>query len=546
VRQLTDWISTVRFPDRPWLVLGKGPTFSRRHEFDLGGYNLLSLNHVVNEVKVDVAHIIDVDVVEACAPALATNCDWLLMPRVPHVQSRPSLRPLEDFVEAIPPLRELDRAGRLVWYNAETGPAYPGSPVVEVKWFSSEAALGLLAIMGARQVRSLGIDGGQTYSSAFDHLSSSTRLANGLPSFDAQFIEIERIARTRAVDYQPLIEPVRVFVGTDDSQIVATRVLEHSLRAHTDALVRVSPMLDVHPPLPRKRENRPRTAFSFARFMIPQLAGYRGRAIYLDADMQVFGDILELWERPFDGHHVMCTSQDKPPGRWKDSAWFHPGPQMSVMVLDCASLRWDIEEIVADLDAGRYSYADLLFRLCIVAPEHLDPTLPTAWNHLEHFEPGVTRLLHYTVVPTQPWKSAENPLGHLWMDAYREAVTTGAVPPAEVERALARGHVRQELAEVLSSAPEPSRTDRSSTALELEATRRRIDELQNQRLRSRLWRLCTRFGPQLCVVQDRLPSRLIAALSWGERGVRRLLQSEGAGSSHSLSGHDCGRANRPP
>ena len=525
MRELIEWINTTRFPDRPWLVLGKGPTFSRRHEFDLGAYNLLSLNHVVNEVQVDVAHIIDVDVVEACAPALATNCDWLLMPRVPHVQSRPSLRPLDDFVDAIPVLRELDEAGRLIWYNAETGLVFPGSPVIEVKWFSSEAALSLLATMGARHVTSLGIDGGQTYSSAFGQLNATTRLANGLPSFDAQFAEIERIVRTRGIDYQPLIEPVRVFVGTDESQVVAARVLEHSLRKHTEALVRVSPMLDVYPPTPRKRANRPRTAFSFARFMIPALAGYRGRAIYLDADMQVFGDILDLWERPFDGHHVMCTSQDEPPTRWKGSAWFHPGPQMSVMVLDCAALDWDIDKIVADLDAGRYSYADLLFRLCIVAPERLDSTVPTAWNHLEHFEAGVTRLLHYTVVPTQPWRSAENPLGHLWMGAYEEAVAAGAVPPEEIERALARGDVRPELANALASVPAPARTDRSSTALELEAARCRIDELHARQLRGRARRMLARFSPLVRVARNRGPSSLIGtAVERSAHALRRLLR----------------------
>ncbi|MDQ3897656.1 MAG: hypothetical protein M3326_10535, partial [Actinomycetota bacterium] len=74
--ELTEWIASTRFADRPWLVLGKGPTFSRRHEFDLGAHNLMALNHVVTEQQVDVAHVIDVDVVEACGDALLRNCDW--------------------------------------------------------------------------------------------------------------------------------------------------------------------------------------------------------------------------------------------------------------------------------------------------------------------------------------------------------------------------------------------------------------------------------------------------------------------------------------
>ncbi|MFN2526108.1 MAG: hypothetical protein ABR505_07575, partial [Actinomycetota bacterium] len=87
--ELSEWISSVRFPDKSWLVLGKGPTFSRRSEFALEDYNLLGLNHVVREIQLDVAHAIDVDVVASCADKLAQNCRWLLMPRRPHTNNSP-------------------------------------------------------------------------------------------------------------------------------------------------------------------------------------------------------------------------------------------------------------------------------------------------------------------------------------------------------------------------------------------------------------------------------------------------------------------------
>ena len=69
--ELTEWFANASLPARPWLVLGKGPTFDRRDRFDLTAYNRLSLNHVVNEVDVDVAHIIDIDVVGDCADGAA-------------------------------------------------------------------------------------------------------------------------------------------------------------------------------------------------------------------------------------------------------------------------------------------------------------------------------------------------------------------------------------------------------------------------------------------------------------------------------------------
>ena len=79
-------------------------------------------------------------------------------------------------------------------------------------------------------------------------------------------------------------------------------------------------------------------------------------------------------------------------------------------MLDCERLDWDIDEIVGGLDEGKYDYQQLMFDLCVVEPDEINDNLPPVWNHLEHYEPGETKLLHYTVVPTQPWKNDKNPL----------------------------------------------------------------------------------------------------------------------------------------
>ena len=261
--------------------------------------------------------------------------------------------------------------------------------------------------MGVKTVRSIGIDGGSSYSKEFE---SGSQLANDLPSYDAQFREIEEIVAERGIDYDTLIESMHVFVGVDESQIVAARVLEHTIRKHASRPVRFHMMLNLPTPTPKDESNRGRTGFSFSRFQIPKLAGYKGRALYVDADMQVFDDIAEMWDIPFEDKRVLCTVQGEPPPQWKDFKEFHPGRQMSVMMLDCERLDWDIDDIVARMDRGEFTYQDLLFDLCIAPEEHIGDTLPPRWNHLEHYEPGETGLLHYTVVPTQPWKNDENPL----------------------------------------------------------------------------------------------------------------------------------------
>jgi glycosyl transferase family 8 len=440
--ELRDWIRSTSFDARPWLLLGKGPTFARRHEFPLGDYNLMGLNNVVAEQKVDVAHIIDIDVVAKCADALGSNCSVLLMARRPHVHFVPGERRLEDYFGEYPVIRDLDAQGRLVWYNAATSAPVGESPQIGVRFFSSEAAMNVLGEMGVTKVRTIGIDGGTKYSPEFKDLPE---LENGLPSFDAQFRELEDIVAKYEIDYDPLIEPMRVFCGLDESQIVAARVLEYSIRKHASRPVRFHPMLDVPTPVPKDPRNQGRTGFSFSRFHIPRLAGYRGRALYVDADMQVFGDLAELWEIPFEGAKVMCTRQDQPPEQWEDSSWFKPGRQMSVMLLDCARLDWNIEDIVGGLDAGRYGYEQLMFELCVVAPHDINDNIPPAWNHLEHFEPGTTKLLHYTVVPTQPWKNDKSPLRSIWEPEFEEARKAGVVHRDEAFRLARRGYIKPSL-----------------------------------------------------------------------------------------------------
>ena len=85
--------------------------------------------------------------------------------------------------------------------------------------------------------------------------------------------------------------PVRVYVGADRSQALAIKVLEHSIKRHTTLDVAVIPMIDFPIRQPRDVKNSQRTGFSFSRFCIPRLAGYRGKAIYMDADMLVFQDL---------------------------------------------------------------------------------------------------------------------------------------------------------------------------------------------------------------------------------------------------------------
>lgn len=275
---------------------------------------------------------------------------------------------------------------------------------------------------------------------------------------------------------------LRIFIGSEDSQIVAHRVLEYSIRAHSSVPVEITPMLDLAIPVPSDPENRSRVGFSFTRFVIPQLCGYQGRALYLDADMLVLGDVAELAELPFGGNKLLCSYQTDRPAKWKDKATFRPGRHTAVMLLDCSRLPWKIEEVIGGLDEGRYTYEQLVHELCLVEPAEIADTIPPEWNHLERYDPGLTRLVHFTVVHTQPWRSNANPLGALWTRHFAAALQAGAVSPEEVVTGIAAGHLKPALESLLELAPgRGERLGADEAARELAIAR-----MENSQLRARL------------------------------------------------------------
>ena len=233
----------------------------------------------------------------------------------------------------------------------------------------------------------------------------------------------------------PQGDSVRVFVAATPAEWLPCRVLEFSIKETSALNTRVQAIYNFKRsiPMPLATENRPRTPFSFQRFLIPELCGFSGKAIYLDADMQVFQDIGHLWSQDFAGCNLQTVQEAKKGRRG----------QFSVMLLDCKALNWNIEQIIADLDAGRLDYAGLMYEMRVAGKIGRD--IPSDWNSLERFEAGKTALLHYTDMNTQPWVSTENPLGDLWIACLRRAMQAGFVTRDDLIREIAAGHVRPSL-----------------------------------------------------------------------------------------------------
>ena len=234
--------------------------------------------------------------------------------------------------------------------------------------------------------------------------------------------------------------PIHVCIGTEECADIPRKILEHSIRKNASD----STEIEFHhlTDSPELRDFGAATGFSFQRWHVPEYRDYKGWAIYLDADQMVFGDIRELWEidgqYPNDQACMWCT--------------YRSGhAEASVMLIDCEKARgiWPtIEEIRSFIKTGakeearkRYGAAMAGYLLKFRPQE-----ITHYWNHLNEYEPGKTRLLHYTRQRTQPWRYPEHPLTGVWKDALLDAIRSGIVTKDEVVSACERfEHIPEKL-----------------------------------------------------------------------------------------------------
>jgi hypothetical protein len=420
---------------RPWLVLGDGPTLARRGEFDLSAYRTLALGpDVAREIPADAVLVRDAD---SLREAVGGGAQFVIAPhqlrdgRNGGDGDGPTLGAL---LNDLPPLKALAEQGRLVAYD-HVALIVAGAGLVGGDSRRSDAAeaVWLLGALGAREVRTLGVD--PVITDAGPTLESA-RQADAIA---ASINEFGLLAGPLTSEV-----PARIFIGSDPSQALGAKMLEYTTRRHSTLSTLFDTMQHVEVPMPKDPRNQPRTQFSFNRFAIPSLAGYRGRGLYVDADMQVFHDLRELWEMPFTGGAKAMYAPPSHPSR---------PPQTSVMLLDCANLKWDVKDIVRDLDEGRYDYEGLMRDMKLEPEGAVQSLLPPVWNSLEEYVPGKTRLLHYTDMKTQPWVSRRNPNGDLWVEALRDAIREGFVSTDEVRQAVSDGYVRPSLLAELKLEP---------------------------------------------------------------------------------------------
>lgn len=212
-----------------------------------------------------------------------------------------------------------------------------------------------------------------------------------------------------------------VVIGASPRQFIPAKVCEYTVRRLASAEVDVLHTYDREFDDDRLRAMN-RTGFSFVRFAVPELAGYQGRAVYLDSDMLVFRDIVDLFSLSLD-----------------DASVLRPKNQTAVLLYDCERLvHWRWSEYRRKIGGGDYRYRDLMETLY---EPRLKVGIPPEWNHLDSYSPKATAILHYTDMARQPWRYERHPLAGVWFEQLRGAIKAEFLTLADVHREVEAGHV---------------------------------------------------------------------------------------------------------
>lgn len=111
--------------------------------------------------------------------------------------------------------------------------------------------------------------------------------------------------------------PISIFIGYDHRERAATNTLIDSIYQNSSLPVTITPLvksqLENQKLFYRKRDNNQSTDFSFTRFLVPKLMGYKGWAIFMDCDMLCRDDIARLWSLKDDSKSIFCVKHDYTP-----------------------------------------------------------------------------------------------------------------------------------------------------------------------------------------------------------------------------------------
>jgi Glycosyl transferase family 8 len=262
-------------------------------------------------------------------------------------------------------------------------------------------------------------------------------------------------------------QPIRVFIGSSPKNSIEEAVFRYSLLKHAGQDIEIYVInglagsvtclstgeVQQFPPQIAARI-KGSTAFSLARWAIPQWCQYQGKAIYCDSDQLAFTDIAELWHLDLGDHFLAAVPVQ---AAYSNERYLkavlkkHMQPDderylASVMLMNCERFPWTLEGLIDCLDNKEFILGDLMF-LSTKFRQYFKiavQALPSEWNHLDATNEQ-TKILHFTDLTSQPWLYDHNPTADIWEASFLEAIEQGFLSQSEVVDAYQRGWISKRI-----------------------------------------------------------------------------------------------------
>lgn len=258
---------------------------------------------------------------------------------------------------------------------------------------------------------------------------------------------------------------IKVFIGWDSREAVASDVCAHSIRKRTEAPVSIQYLKhrdlrkDGHFARPwlidadtgdfrDLIDSKPfTTEFSHTRFLIPSLMNYQGWALFMDSDMLFLNDIARLFSLCDERFAVMCVKHvHKPAGDklkmdGRPQLAYHRKNWSSFVLWNCAHpanahLTENKVNFMKGIDLHAFAWLE----------DSLIGGLPFSYNYIAGVSPKLPPerghrpdVVHYT--EGGPWfDNCKNvPYAQMWMDEYEDWQANGRhiseVPSVSFEKA---------------------------------------------------------------------------------------------------------------
>lgn len=201
------------------------------------------------------------------------------------------------------------------------------------------------------------------------------------------------------------MEHLKVFIGWDSREDIAFQVAQRSMALNASIPLHIMP-IKLQPLISaglytREIDPLASTEFTYSRFLVPHLAGYKGWALFLDCDFLFFGDVAELLDFCDPSKAVLCVKHDYQPSEMlkMDGVIQSNYPRKnwsSFMLFNCEHRSTRVlSPTIVNSQSGAY-----LHQMRWAKDEEIGD-LPETWNWLEGWSeqpapPKKPKAVHYT------------------------------------------------------------------------------------------------------------------------------------------------------